>query len=223
MHIIVQKLNSVKNEVNEIINEKQLKTNPKIIVISKTFSLNKIRPLIESGHTHFGENKMQEAELKWSQIKATNKNIKLHMVGKLQTNKVKKAIKLFDYIHSLDNEKLALKLSTHQNELNKKIKLFLQVNIGNENQKSGIRLNHLNDFYNYCHQELSLKIIGLMCLPPIDSDSNQYFKILRENAKKLNLKDLSMGMSSDYQNAILNSSTYLRLGTLILGERILSN
>ena len=176
-------------------------------------------PLLESGHTHYGENKIQEAEDKWSKIKNNYKGLQLHMVGSLQSNKAKRAVKLFDYIHSLDNEKLALKLSQYEHELSKKIKFFIQVNLANEKQKSGVSLNSLNDFYNYCTNELSLNIIGLMCLPPIDSDSNEYFKLLKKTALKFNLKELSMGMSADFEQAILNGSTFLRLGTLIMGTR----
>ena len=219
MHQSIEQLNLVKDKVNYIINEKQLKTNPKIIVVTKTFSLSKIEPLLENGHVHYGENKIQEAEKKWTEAKNRFKNIKLHMVGKLQTNKAKKAVKLFDYLHSLDSDKLALKLSQYQNELNKKIKLFIQVNVANEKQKSGVMLNELSHFFNYCTNELSLNVIGLMCLPPIDSDTNKYFKLLKENADKLTLKELSMGMSSDFEQALLNGSTYLRLGTAILGKR----
>ena len=219
MHTSLQKLTLVKNKVNEIIRQKQLKTNPKIIVVTKTFSLNQITPLIESGHIHFGENKIQEAESKWIGVKKQFSNLQLHMVGKLQTNKVKKAVKIFDYIHSLENAKLALKIFQHEKELNKKIKLFIQVNLADENQKSGILLNDLNNFYSYCTKELSLNVIGLMCLPPVESSSQEYFKILKNVAEKLDLKDLSMGMSSDFEEAIIHGSTYLRLGTIILGER----
>ena len=219
MHSIIEKLNLINHKVNDIVNKKQLKTIPKIIVVTKTFSLDKIMPLLKSGHTHYGENKVQEAQEKWSESKNNFKNLQLHMVGKLQTNKVKRALKLFDYIHSLDGDKLALKLSLHQNELNKKIKLFIQVNLADDKSRSGILLNELNDFYNYCTQELSLNVIGLMCLPPINSSSQKYFKLLKKTAEKINLKELSMGMSSDFEHAILNGSTYLRLGTLILGKR----
>jgi len=215
----LEKLNRVKNKVNEIINKKQLKTDPKIIVVTKTFPLNKIIPLLQNGHIHYAENKIQEAENKWIDTKNRYKDLQLHMIGKLQTNKAKKAIKLFDYIHSLDNDKLALKLSHHEKELNKKVKLFIQVKLSEEEQKSGVQLNELNNFYNYCTSELSLNVIGLMCLPPIDSNAHEYFKILKKNAEKLNLKDLSMGMSSDFEQAISNGSTYLRLGTIILGKR----
>jgi PLP dependent protein len=219
MHEIVQKLDSVKNKISKLITEKQLKTNPKIIVVSKTFSLDKIVPIIESGHLHFGENKLQEAEDKWLELKEKNTNINLHMIGKLQSNKAKKAVQIFDYIHSLDNAKLASKIFKYQNELNKKVKLFIQVNIGDEKQKSGILVNDLNNFYHYCTKELSLNIIGLMCIPPVGPESHIYFKKLKSVCDKLNLKDLSMGMSSDFEHAVINGSTYLRLGTVILGQR----
>ena len=219
MHSAIEQLNLIKIKVNNIINKTQLKTHPEIIVVSKTFPLIKIRPLLESGHIHYGENKIQEAEEKWSQVKLEYKNIKLHMIGKLQTNKVKSALKLFDYIHSLDNEKLALKLSQGQKMLGKDAKFFIQVNLADEVQKSGISLNKLNDFYDYCTKELSLNVIGLMCLPPIDPSPQKYFKILKESSVRLNLNELSMGMSSDFEEAILNHSTYLRIGTLILGKR----
>ena len=219
MHSSLQKLALVKNKVNEIISQKQLKTSPTIIVIAKTFSLEKIKPLLDNGHVHFGENKIQEAESKWLEIKNLNKNLQLHMVGRLQSNKAKKAVKLFNFIHSLDSEKLALKLSQSEKELNKKTKLFIQVNLGEEAHKSGIYLKDLDNFYNYCTNDLLLNIIGLMCLPPVNLNSDKYFKILKKSAEKLNLKELSMGMSSDFEKAIINGSTYLRLGTAILGER----
>ena len=215
----MKRLNLIKDKINEILIKKQLKTNPQIIAVTKTFSVDKIIPLIRSGHTHFGENKIQEAENKWHDIKSEYKNLQLHMLGKLQTNKAKKAVKLFDYIHSLDNAKLATKLNQYEKELNKKVKVFIQVNIANEQQKSGILLSDLDNFFNYCTKKLSLNIIGLMCLPPINSDSNKYFYILGESAKRLGLINLSMGMSSDYEHAIINGSTYLRLGTAIFGER----
>ena len=219
MHATLEKLSRVKNKVNEIISKKQLKTKPKIVVVTKTFPLNKILPLLESGHIHYGENKIQEAENKWIGTKNRYKNLQLHMIGKLQTNKAKKAVKLFNYIHSLDDDRLALKLSHHEKELNKKVKLFIQVNLAEEPQKSGIMFNDLNNFYNYCTKDLSLNVIGLMCMPPVDSNSQEYFKKLKKVAEQLNLEDLSMGMSSDYEQAILSGSTYLRLGTIILGER----
>jgi pyridoxal phosphate enzyme (YggS family) len=219
MHTDVQRLNTVKNHVKEILDRKQLKIGPQIIAVTKTFPTRKIIPLIEIGHLHFGENKIQEAESKWVDIKNKYKELQLHMLGKLQSNKVKKAVKLFDYIHSLDNAKIAKKIDQSQKELNKKIKIFIQVNLSKEGQKSGIMLNDISHFYNYCTQELSLNIIGLMCLPPINLDSSKFFQILKQTSEKLNLKDLSMGMSSDYEQAILCGSTYLRLGTIIFGER----
>ena len=181
--------------------------------------MTKITPLINAGHIHFGENKIQEAEIKWIEAKKQNNDLKLHMIGKLQSNKAKKAIKLFDYIHSLDNAKLASKIFQYEKELNKKVKLFIQVNLADESQKSGIQLNDLSNFYNYCTRELSLHVIGLMCLPPMSENSEKYFKLLKEVAIKLNLKDLSMGMSEDFEDALVNGSTYLRIGTAILGKR----
>ena len=219
MHSILQNLNLVKSKVNKIIEVKQPKIKPKIIVVTKTFTLDKIKPLLENGHLHFGENKIQEAEAKWSDVKNNYGELKLHMLGKLQTNKAKRAVKLFDYIHSLDSKKLAEKINFYQTELNKKIKLFIQVNLGDEVQKTGISLNDLEDFYIYCTKELDLKVVGLMCLPPINSDPKKYFSILKNYSKKLSLEDLSMGMSSDYEQAVLHGATYLRLGTIILGER----
>jgi len=219
MHPVEKKLNFLKSKVNEIIITKQLKTKPNIIAITKTFSFDKFIPLLEAGHLHFGENKIQEAEIKWITLKKDFKNVKLHMVGKLQSNKVKKAVQLFDFIHSLDNIKLATKISQYEKELNKKVKLFIQVNIANEKQKSGIQLNNLKNFYDFCTKNLSLDIIGLMCLPPITSDPSKYFEILKEKSVELNLLDLSIGMSGDYDKAILFGSTYLRLGTAIFGAR----
>ena len=209
----------IKNKVNEIVGEKQLKSKPKIIVVSKKFSLDKIKLLLEDGHTHYGENQIQEAENKWSNTRNQYNNLQLHMIGKLQSNKAKKAVKLFDYIHSLDNEKLALKISQYEKELNKKTKLFIQINLGDESQKSGIFLKDAKNFSEYCVKDLSLTVIGLMCLPPINESSSNYFIMLREAGIKLNLPELSMGMSSDYEVATKFGSTYLRLGTAILGER----
>ena len=219
MHESLKRLNLIESKISEITNKNQLKTNPQIIAVSKTFPINNITPLLEKGHIHFGENKIQEAENKWSGIKKKYPNFKLHMIGNLQSNKAKKAVKLFDYIHSLDAEKLALKISQYEKELNKKIKIFIQVNIDKENQKSGIALENLNDFYNYCSSDLSLNIIGLMCLPPIDENPEKSFKILMNKSKDLNLLDLSIGMSNDYELALLYGSTYLRLGTAIFGQR----
>ena len=219
MHTILKNLSLIKNEIKEIVEEKQLKLNPQIIAVTKTFPLDKINPLIDEGHTHFGENKVQEAEVKWKDVRKNNKKIKLHMVGKLQSNKAKKAVEIFDYIHSLDNTKLAQKISFFEKKLNKRTKLFIQVNVTNEEQKSGINLNDLYSFYSYCLNELSLNVIGLMCLPPINSDSKKYFDLLKVKSLNLKLNDLSMGMSSDYKQAILSGSTYLRLGTALFGER----
>ena len=219
MHACEQRLNFIKNKVKEIIDRKQLKTIPQIIAVTKSFPLRKVTPLLEMGHIHFGENKIQEAESKWLNVKNRYKNLKLHMLGKLQSNKVKRAVKLFDYIHSLDNVKLANKLSQYEKEMGKKTKLFIQVNIAEESQKSGILLNDLDRFYNFCTKDLSLNITGLMCLTPINSNSSKYFQILKKTSEKLNLTDLSMGMSADYDQAVLNGSTYLRLGTAIFGVR----
>jgi len=219
MHANLKKLKFIQNKINEIINEKQLKTKPEIIVVTKTFPIENIIPLVESGHLHYGENKIQEAENKWNIIKKNYKNLSLHMVGKLQSNKAKKAVDLFDYIHSLDNEKLALKISHYQKELNKDVKLFIQLNLADEKQKSGITINNLKSFYSYCVNDLSLNVIGLMCIPPIDRNSNEYFKLLKRSSDALNLKELSMGMSSDFDSAVINGSTFLRLGSIIMGER----
>ena len=219
MHTSLEQFNLIKDKVNDIVNKKQLKIVPKIIVVTKTFPLSEIIPLLKNGHVHYGENKVQEAENKWPIVQRRFINLKLHMIGKLQSNKVKKALKIFDYIHSLDNAKLASKIFQHEKELNKKIKLFIQVNLSEETKKSGILLNELNNFYHYCTKELLLNVIGLMCLPPFESNSEEYFKMLKKVAEKLNLKELSMGMSSDFEQAIINGSTYLRLGTIILGER----
>ncbi len=219
MHNSLNNLSLINNKISKVVINNQLKFNPKVIAVTKTFPLNNIIPLLEQGHIHFGENKIQEAEKKWFDIKKKYPNSLLHMLGNIQSNKAKKAVKIFDFIHSLDSEKLALKISQYEQEYNKKVKIFIQVNIGEENQKSGISLENLNNFYNYCCRDLSLNIIGLMCLPPIDIDPTKYFKILSEKAKNLKLSELSMGMSSDYEKAILYGSTYVRLGTAIFGKR----
>ena len=219
MHQLINNLNIIKTEILEVIKKSNIQNkSPTIIAISKTFPIEKIQPLIEFGHTHFGENKVQEAALKWSNIKSQNNNIKLHLVGKLQTNKTKQAIKLFDYIHSLDSIKLAKEISKEQKKINKKPKIFIQINIGNEQQKSGISKNEVVDFYQSC-KELDLDIIGLMCLPPLDGDSNYYFSEMKMLNKKINLNELSMGMSEDYLTAIKHSSTFIRIGTKIFGTR----
>jgi len=219
MHESSKNFNLIKNQIKEIVLKNKLKTHPEIIAVTKTFPIDKFTHLIKDGHNHFGENKVQEAEIKWPQLKFKYNNIKLHMLGKLQSNKAKNSIKIFDYIHSLDNEKLANKLSKYEKELDRKVKYFIQVNVADESQKSGIPLNELSNFFKFCVNEINLNIIGLMCLPPIDDDSSKYFKILKETSIELNLDNLSMGMSSDYESAVLNGSTFLRLGTAIFGSR----
>ena len=218
MHESVQKLlyieKLVKSKIADSDNSKALT----IIAVSKTFPLEKIMPLINHGHKDYGENKVQEALDKWSNVKFEKSELKLHLLGKLQTNKVKFAIKIFDYIHSVDNKKLAKKIADEQEKLNKKIKIFIQVNLGEEEQKSGISKNNLKDFYLYC-KDLKLDIIGLMCIPPINQNPTPFFQELNKLNKSLNLKELSMGMSSDYTEAVENSSTYLRIGSAIFGER----
>ena len=219
MHVVVKRLQTVNNKVKEIISEKQLKTAPQIIAVSKTFSLSQITPLLDFGHLHFGENKVQEADHKWKDVKKKYKNVQLHMLGKLQTNKAKIAVKIFDYIHSLDNAKLASKICQFEKELNKKVYLFIQVNIAEEIQKSGILIKDLQNFYDYCTKELSLNIIGLMCMPPAELDPKNYFTMLKKNSEILDLKNLSMGMSNDFEQAIICGSTHLRLGSIIFGAR----
>ena len=191
---------------------------PKIIAVSKTFSIDKIQPLISHGHLHYGENKVQEAIEKWSDIKKNSPEIQLHMIGKLQSNKVKFAVKLFDFIHSIDNKKLMKKISDAQKEFNKKIQVFLQVNIGNESQKSGIKEDNIQEFISYS-EELNLNLLGLMCIPPADKDPIIFFEKMNSLNKKFGFKELSMGMSSDYLKAAENSSSYLRIGSSIFGQR----
>ena len=198
--------------------EQNIKKIPKIIAVSKTFSLDKILPLIEHGHLDFGENKVQEAVDKWTEIKSEKSNIKLHMIGKLQTNKVKFAVKLFDYIHSVDSEKLAKKISDEQNKVNREIKIFIQVNIGDEDQKSGIDKNQLSNLINYC-KKIDLEVIGLMCIPPANIESDKYFKEMNLLNNQFGFQELSMGMSSDYLKAAENSATFLRIGSSIFGQR----
>tara|TARA_B100000579_G_scaffold138666_1_gene112650 strand:+ start:513 stop:1175 length:663 start_codon:yes stop_codon:yes gene_type:complete len=219
MHKIVQNLINIQNLIKS--KHSLLKnqgTIPKIIAVSKTFKLNHILPLIEYGHTDYGENKVQEAVEKWSEIKSSNNKLKLHLIGKLQTNKVKISLKLFDFIHSLDNEKLANKISYEQKKQNLNPKLFIQVNIGNETQKNGIHIKKLVEFYEYC-KELNLNVIGIMCIPPINQDPEISFLRMNYFKKKLNFKELSMGMSSDYLEAIKYNSTFLRIGSSIFGPR----
>ena len=207
------------NKINSNIIKLDQKKNVKIIAVSKTFSIDHIKPLINFGHTHFGENKVQEAITKWSEVKKEKPNIKLHMVGKLQSNKAKNALDVFDYIHSLDNQKLADVLSKAQNSKNKFLKYFIQVNIGNESQKSGIPASQLDDFYNYCVNEKKLEIIGLMVIPPNDNNTIKYFKIINDLNSSLALKELSMGMSADYLDAVNHGATFVRIGSSIFGER----
>jgi len=215
LHKSIVNLNLIKEDLKAKISNYH---NIKIIAVSKTFPIESIMPLIEYEHLDFGENKVQEAIGKWTDIKLANPNIKLHLIGKLQTNKVKFALKLFDYIHSVDNKKLAKKIADEELKQSKKIKIFLQVNIGDEEQKSGINKDYLNDFYSYC-KNLNLDVVGLMCIPPADDKSENFFKEMALLTKKLNLSELSMGMSADYIEAAKNSSTYLRIGSNIFGKR----
>ena len=216
MHNIIDNLKSIDNELKIIIKDNKL---PTIIAVSKTFDSSIILPLLDYGHKHFGENKVQEAVDKWTDIKNNFNDIKLHMIGKLQTNKVKFVIPLFDYIHSLDSIKLAIKISEEQVKKNKKLKIFIQVNIGNEDQKSGINPSELKDFYQLCIGDLDLDIIGLMCLPPKDNDSSEYFIEMKKLAENIKTINLSMGMSNDYSKAAENGATFLRIGSKIFGKR----
>ena len=216
MHKTISNLVSIENELKSG-NNQDLKT--KVIAVTKTFPLSVIKPLIDHGHLHYGENKVQEALEKWNEIKKEVKNIKLHMIGKLQTNKVKFVVPLFDYIHSLDNLKLAQKISLEQKKINKKLKIFIQVNIGNEDQKSGINKNEVMNFYKKCINDFSLDIVGLMCIPPLKENKNEYFKLMNDLNKSIGLDELSMGMSSDYLEAVSYGATYVRIGSKIFGER----
>ena len=219
MHVTLKNLLKINDKVKANLTEDYEKSKfPKIIAVSKTFKIDHIMPLVNHGHFDYGENKVQEAVEKWSVIKKVNKNIKLHLIGRLQTNKVKFALKLFDYIHSLDSKKLADKISHYQNEQNIQRKFFIQVNIGKEEQKSGVLENEIQDFYDYC-KNLNLNILGLMCIPPFDQDSTEYFIKMRELNNKIGLNDLSMGMSSDYLDAIEFNSTFVRIGSSIFGKR----
>ena len=209
----------IKKLIENSLSNLKVDKKPKIIAVSKTFSLDKIMPLIEYGHLDFGENKVQEALNKWSSLKSNNKNIKLHLIGGLQSNKVKFAVKLFDYIHSVDNEKLAKKIFDEQEKQKKQVKIFIQVNIGDEKQKSGVTKDLLPNLYSFC-KNLNLNIVGLMCIPPLDMPANVYFKEMNALNKDLGLVELSMGMSSDYIDAVKNSATYLRIGSNIFGKRI---
>ena len=220
MHNVVERLMAIQSEIKELLikNNSQNK-DLNIIIVCKTFSMDKILPLIDAGHVHFGENKVQEAELKWKEVKKKHPNIKLHMVGRLQTNKAKAALNIFDYIHSVDNYRLGEKIVKYEQELNKKTKTFVQVNVGEESQKSGISPKNVNQFVDYCKNRLSLNMIGLMCLPPINDNPEKYFLHLNQLRDQTDLCHLSMGMSSDYQTAIKCGSTFLRIGSKFLGER----
>jgi hypothetical protein len=215
MNTIVERFNKIKSNVSLLKPKKPVN----IIAVSKTFPLSHIKPLIDFGHSHYGENKVQEALTKWSEVRKNKLDLKLHMIGKLQSNKAKDAIKVFDYIHSLDSQKLADKLTKHQISLNKNLKYFIQVNIGNEMQKSGIPVKELDPFYNYCTTEINLNVIGLMVIPPIDSNVVKYFKSINELNDSLALRELSMGMSADYIDAIKNGATFVRVGSSIFGSR----
>jgi pyridoxal phosphate enzyme (YggS family) len=213
MHDIVERLVSIKKEIQSN------NSKAEIVAISKTFPLNKILPLINFGHLNFGENKVQEAVGKWTDIKKDFNNIKLHFVGKLQTNKVKYALPLFDYIHSLDTIKLAEKIANEQQKKNFKPKIFIQVNIGKETQKNGVEIDKLEQFYSECKKNYDLNIVGLMCLPPNEKNPNEYFSQMKILKNKLNLNDLSMGMTNDYIEALNYEATFIRIGSKIFGER----
>ena len=215
MHNTIQNLNDIKDKITQ---NNQSYSNINIIAVSKTFPIERIAPLLNYGHKDFGENKVQEAIEKWSEIKSNDNSIKLHLIGKLQTNKVKYALKIFDYIHSLESKKLAKKIAEEQLKLSKKIKIFIQVNIGSEEQKSGVSVEELEDLYKYSIS-LNLDIIGLVCIPPEDKNPDDYFKKLNSLNNSLGLNELSMGMSSDYISAINNNATYLRIGSEIFGKR----
>ena len=218
MHDTIKNLLDIEKKIKVYSNELQINNYSKVIAVSKTFKIDKILPLIDYGHVDFGENKVQEAIEKWTEIKKKNSKIKLHMIGKLQTNKVKLAVQLFDYIHSVDSEKLAKKIADEQVKIKKKIKIFLQVNIGNENQKSGINKDDVSKMTLFC-KEINLDLIGLMCIPPADADSEDYFKEMQKLNKTLGFKELSMGMSSDFVKAVKNLSTFVRIGSNIFGQR----
>jgi len=218
MHNTTKNLLDIENNIKVYLNKLNINNNPKIVAVSKTFKINKILPLIEHGHIDYGENKVQEAVEKWTEIKKKNSHVRLHMIGKLQTNKVKFAVQIFDYIHSVDSIKLAKKIANEQNKINKKIKIFLQVNIGDENQKSGINKNDVSQLVYYC-KEIGLDLIGLMCIPPADIDPEGYFEEMNKLNKNLNFSELSMGMSSDFLKATKHHSTYVRIGSSIFGQR----
>ena len=218
MHHTIKNLVEIKNNIKLYLKKLNLNIHPTIIAVSKTFKIEKILPLIDYGQIHFGENKVQEAVEKWTEIKKNNSKIKLHMIGRLQSNKVKSAVQIFDYIHSVDSVKLAKKILDEQEKINKKIKIFLQVNIGDEDQKSGISKSDLDTLVSYC-KEIDLDLIGLMCIPPLNLDPEIYFEEMNKLNKNFGLKELSMGMSSDFLIAIKHSSTFIRVGSNIFGKR----
>ena len=218
MHNTVKNLLDIDNNIKVYLKKLNINNNPKIVAVSKTFKIDKILPLIEHGHIDFGENKVQEALEKWTEIKKKDSKVRLHMIGKLQTNKVKFAVQIFDYIHSVDSEKLAKKIADEQNKINKKIKIFLQVNIGDENQKSGINKSDVSKLVSYC-KEIDLDLIGLMCIPPANIDPEGYFEEMNKLNKTLDLSELSMGMSSDFLIAAKHYSTFVRVGSGIFGQR----
>ena len=216
MHNTIKNLIYIEDLIKSTVNRDEL---VKIIAVSKTFPIKNILPLIDHGHLHYGENKVQEALDKWTDIKNQNKNIKLHLIGRLQSNKVKFALKIFDYIHSVDSEKLATKIADEQTKQGKNPKIFIQVNIGNEDQKSGINKERLGDFYKFC-KDLNLDVIGTMCIPPNDQNTEKYFFEMNKINQELNFKELSMGMSGDYLEAVKNNATYVRVGSKIFGNRV---
>ena len=218
MHKIIQNLIDIQKKIDSNLESSTINKVPKIIAVSKTFGMDKISPLIDQGHLDFGENKVQEAIEKWSDVKSNNTNIKLHLIGGLQTNKVKSAVKLFDFIHSVDSEKLAKKISDEQKKQKKELKIFIQVNIGDEQQKSGVDKSSVSNLYSYC-KNLNLNVVGLMCIPPFEKPPEKFFKEMNILNKNLNLSELSMGMSSDYLDAIRNGATYVRIGSNIFGQR----
>tara|TARA_B100000886_G_scaffold121182_1_gene81577 strand:+ start:216 stop:857 length:642 start_codon:yes stop_codon:yes gene_type:complete len=213
MENVVKNFDLVKEEISNF-------KNANIVAVSKTFPISHILPLINHGHQHFGENKVQEAQKKWTPLKNDFPNLKLHLIGKLQTNKVKFALPLFDYIHSLDSIKLAEKISSEQEKKNFKPKIFIQINLGKENQKSGIDEDDLENFYQKCVTEYNLNIIGIMCLPPFDEDATPFFKKMQNLSESLKLNEISMGMSNDYMKALRFKATYIRVGSKIFGNRV---
>ena len=219
MHNTIKNLVNIDNDIKAYLDKLNIKNDPTIVAVSKTFEIDKVLPLIEFGHTDYGENKVQEAIEKWTDIKKKNSQIKLHMIGRLQTNKVKFAVQIFDYIHSVDSEKLAKKILDEQNKIEKKIKIFLQVNIGNESQKSGINKTEVAQLVNYS-KKIGLDVIGLMCIPPANNDPENYFKQMNKLNNDFGFSELSMGMSSDFLIAVKHSATFVRVGSNIFGQRI---